>query len=139
MTKPTAERIIVYTLFAILIVATGFAYSQLTKDRKANQESFQKNTDQVGMLQTKLATFETKLTALEKTAVTLCYARLDMVWENNIRRDPYYFANDTCGPDGYRCLSRGGDISPSCYNKTQCASACTGHCVSISEMKTLCK
>ena len=58
---------------------------------------------------------------------------LDMVWHDPqsgavIRSEPYMCGSDLCG--GYRC-KEGNEISPACYNATECPLACAGECVYV--------
>ncbi len=71
-----------------------------------------------------------------------CSNRYNYVWRDNneiIRRDAYNILTDNC--NGFRCLNRGNEISPACYNQRQCNRACTdsGSCINISEQKGMCR
>lgn len=60
-----------------------------------------------------------------------------MTWYKNrtlLRSEPYVCETDACG--GYRCLI-GNEISPACYNASQCAKSCRkGTCVDIPSLQS---
>ena len=63
---------------------------------------------------------------------------LNTVWYAGgilIRTDVYSYSSDQC--NGYRCLT-GNNVSPSCYDQSQCATACSGQCINVSDAKNQC-
>lgn len=58
---------------------------------------------------------------------------LNMVWHDPttgaiLRSEPYMCGSDLCS--GYRCKV-GNEISPACYNASECPNACAGECVYV--------
>lgn len=69
--------------------------------------------------------------------ISVCEGKT-MVWRDSsgsiTRSEPYSCTEDTC--QGYRCVN-GNEISPACYNESECPSACTtGVCVKIKQSNT---
>ena len=144
--KLNLERIIVYGLIALICAGLLYVVNELKIIQKNQLKIHEQTTDfheQVEIKEIEVANqieiIQKELKELQKTTAPLCYVRIDMVWETG-RRIPYDFATDPCGEnqEGYRCLESGGEITPSCYNQEECPSNCSGKCVNILEMRSMC-